>query len=196
LRRDGLVLNPSYYNFVALRAMASLVPDARWQMLEQSGMDLLLRAQFGSWRVPTDWVEYSAIDDRIRPAPGWPERFSWDAIRIPLNLVWAGEFRSPVLQNLVRFWANKKSPHLGAWLDIAANRRFVVSANSGLSAIADLTRQAVSMKDQNLDAYQVETAHNYYDAALMILARIAARESGLSKISGTPISLAWLRALG
>ncbi len=195
LRRDRLVLNLSYYNFAALRAMASLVPDARWHILEQQGRELIERGQFGSMRVPVDWVEQSLVEDRLSPASEWPVRFSWDAIRIPLNLVWSGDFQSPVLKNLVRFWANHKSPHLGAWLDVTSNRRVTTSANSGLSAIADLTRQAVTLKDQSLWSYEVDTAEHYYDAALMLLGRIAAQESGLTKAVEVPTSLGWLRSL-
>ncbi|MBX9594134.1 MAG: glycosyl hydrolase family 5, partial [Roseomonas sp.] len=55
-QRDHVVLNPSYYAFPAMRALAQAVPDPIWLRLAADGLSMLRRARFGRWGLPPDWV--------------------------------------------------------------------------------------------------------------------------------------------
>ena len=90
LKHDHVVVNPSYYISPAFRALARLAPAAEWRALEEGGVALADQARFGRWRLPADWVALPRGALRPRPAQGWPARFSYDAMRVPLNLAWGG----------------------------------------------------------------------------------------------------------
>ena len=47
------------------------------------------RAGMAKWMLPPDWLRVDrARTARSSIAPGWPPRFSWDAIRVPLHVAW------------------------------------------------------------------------------------------------------------
>src|SRR5262249_35071453 len=87
---DGSVLvNPSYYIFPAFRDFSRLDPSPVWSRLRRDGLALLGKARFGAWGLTTDWVLLRA-NGAVAPAANMPPRFGFDAIRIPLYLVWGG----------------------------------------------------------------------------------------------------------
>jgi endoglucanase len=64
-----VVINPSYYNFPAMRSLARLLPDPAWHRLEADGMSLLQAARFGRWNLPPDWIDIDRRTGTI-PQPG------------------------------------------------------------------------------------------------------------------------------
>ncbi len=183
IQRGRVILNPSYYNFAALRALSGAFPDPRWHRLERDGRYLLEKARFGQWKVTPDWVEIDLATNQMQPAKGWPARFSWDAIRVPLNLVWAGDFSASALQSIAHFWTHSRQGEMRArMVDITSGLATTLPAQSGMTAIAALALEAVTFYDQGLDTYEVKQAASYYDASLMLLARIAEQESGLYQL--------------
>ncbi|MFK0166262.1 glycosyl hydrolase family 8 [Rhizobium sp. NPDC090279] len=86
-RKDGPIINPSYWVFEALPVMALLVPSDRWQKLSDDGLALLRSLQFGPRRLPADWVSLKA---KPEPADGFEAEFGYNAVRIPLYLARAG----------------------------------------------------------------------------------------------------------
>ena len=87
-RADGPVVNPSYWVFEALPAMAELAPKGPWNELAANGKVLLAGAmKVGPSDLPPDWVSLKA---KPEPADGFPQEFSYNAVRIPLYLVRAG----------------------------------------------------------------------------------------------------------
>lgn len=173
--QNGYVLNLSYYAFAAFRELARAAPDPAWAKLEADGLSILRRARFGAWELWPDWLLLTPSGE-IRPAEGWPARFSWDAIRVPLHLAWAG-LREPQLQTADRFWSEASgSGRPPAWVNLPDNEVSAEPGGAGVRAIMSLGHAALR-QDRPSSWPHVEDAENYYQAALVLLARTAAAES-------------------
>lgn len=174
-----VVVNPSYLVFGALRAFAAADDRAFWRRVEADGLALLRQARFGRWRLPADWVSVSRSDGRVAPAEGWPPRFSWDAIRVPLYLAWAGLHGEPPLAAAASFWTDAAHDEMPAWADLRSGAVSPYAATAGVAAIAGLSVAAASGRPPNralLARMLVAEAPDYYGAALVLLTRLAARE--------------------
>lgn len=86
-RKDGPVINPSYWIFEAFPVMALLAPSDRWRKLSDDGLALLHTIQFGPRKLPADWISLRA---KPEPADGFEAEFGYNAVRIPLYLARAG----------------------------------------------------------------------------------------------------------
>ena len=91
-RKDGPIINPSYWVYEAIPVMALLAPSDRWQKLTDDGLALLRSMQFGPRKLPADWVSLRA---KPAPADGFEAEFGYNAIRIPLYLARAGRNDNP-----------------------------------------------------------------------------------------------------
>ena len=171
--QTSTTINLSYYVFAAIRSLAQAVPDPRWQQLEYDGRTLLTASQFGEWRLPADWE--SLADNTVeQPAAGWPARFSWDAVRVPLHAVWAGIVTNPgPVWNAARFWSAPHPVPFPAWTDLLQPTTAPYSGNSGVGAVAILASSAVLHRGTRDDLPSVATAPNYYAASLIMLSRLA-----------------------
>lgn len=174
---DHVVVNPSYYNFPAIRALATLVPDPAWRDMHDDGLALINEARFGLWGLPSDWIDINSSSGRLQPAAGWPARFSWDAIRIPLFLAWAGEHGSISLQNAARFWTNARPGSVPAWTDLRSNALAPYPGHAGIVAIAALSASTCGVKVPPSWRAQPSPSPDYYSAALVLLAQMAAQEN-------------------
>ncbi len=77
---------------------------AQWETLRQDGTALMLQGRYGKWMLPPDWLRVDRADGSLAIAPGWPPRFSWDAIRVPLHVAWGGIAAQPLLESFRRYW--------------------------------------------------------------------------------------------
>lgn len=97
-RKDGPVVNPSYWIFEALPMMAELVPQGPWTGLAREGEKLISTSMaIGAAGLPPDWV---SLRSKPAAADGFPEEFGYNAIRIPLYLVRAGNRDRALLEPL------------------------------------------------------------------------------------------------
>lgn len=168
-RAEGLVVNLSYWVFPALDTLASVDPDPVWPALRESGLRLLRLARFGRWGLPPDWLQ---LTDPLRPAPGWPARFGYDALRIPLHLIWAGVRDEALLAPYRAYWgAYACTGRLPAWTDFDQDAVDAWGGFAGVPAIAALLKVQI----KNATNPRIETL-DYYPATLLLLARLAARE--------------------
>ncbi|MDM7456029.1 MAG: glycosyl hydrolase family 8 [Tepidimonas sp.] len=168
-RPEGAVVNLSYWVFPAIEELARADPDPVWPALRTSGRELLRLARFGRWSLPPDWL---LLADPLRPAPGWPARFGYDALRIPLYLAWAGERDELVLAPFRAFWGGYAcTKRLPAWTDFDLDAVDGWGGFAGVTAIAALlgiqVPSSVMPRFEDLD---------YYPATLVLLAQLAARE--------------------
>lgn len=132
---DHVVLNPSYYAFPIFGVLARAVPDPAWLRLAQDGLALLRRARFGRWGLPPDWLSLRRADGVLGLPPRWPGRFSYDAVRVPLYLCWAGlEDEAPV-QAARRFWTDPAHAYPPAWVDLLSDRIAPYPASAGVQEI-------------------------------------------------------------
>ncbi|MGG6894991.1 glycosyl hydrolase family 8 [Rhizobium sp. BR 315] len=98
-RKDGPIINPSYWVYEAIPVMALLAPSERWQKLRDDGLALLRSMQFGPRKLPADWVSLQA---KPAPADGFEAEFGYNAVRIPLYLSRAGINDKALLTRLQR----------------------------------------------------------------------------------------------
>jgi endoglucanase len=101
-RPDGPVVNLSYWVFEALPVLAHLAPNADWQALSSSGLELVHEARFGTARLPADWISLKGAKPEM--ASGFEERFGYDAVRIPLYLIRAGITDRALLEPFSAAW--------------------------------------------------------------------------------------------
>jgi len=87
-RPDGPVVNPSYWVYPALPRLASVAGEHDWSRLNDGGLAVLRAARFGPRRLPSEWVSLS--DGTAKPARGFEAVYGYNAVRIPLYLVWGG----------------------------------------------------------------------------------------------------------
>lgn len=173
-KADRVTLNPSYYHLAAIRALARVVPDSTWARLDADGRWLMDAARFGRWNLPADWVDLGRSDGTLRPSADRAPRFSWDAIRVPLFLAWAGHGSTAAVGSVYQFWTQARPNRLPAWADLRTNTLSPYTGHAGVAAVAALSLSALSGRPTELPS-QAE-ATDYYGGALVLLARMAAQE--------------------
>jgi endoglucanase len=182
LHADRVVVNPSYYAFPALHALSRAVPDRAWGKVMEDGVALLREARFGRWGLTPDWVELrrGRGAGAARPAEGWPARFSYDAVRVPLHLAWAGMTEEPAMRAAAAFWTDPALPVRPAWADLASGDVAPYAAPAGIEAVAQLTAAAQAGGRPVRVLPTVTRSPDYYSAALALLTRIALLEAPLA----------------
>ncbi len=172
-RPDGLVVNLSYYVFPAFMALARAVPDPAWARLAADGLMLLRQARFGRWELPPDWLLIGREAGALAPAQGWPARFSYDAVRVPLWLAWAGLWGEPALRQAGRFWTSMP-PAVPAWADLLTDAVAPYPASGGVAALAQLAARTGGPGHPT--PREVLSGPDYYATALGMLAAWAGEE--------------------
>jgi endoglucanase len=171
VRKEGPVVNLSYWVFPALRTLAAVDPDPLWTAVEGSGLRLLGQARFGRFALPADWT---LLADPPRPAPGFPATFGYNALRIPLHLVWAGIDDPWLLAPFRALWRHEgDTPPVVVELEPPG--RVEPASNRGALAIARLALAEPGAPPPALPALGDET--DYFAASLTLLAKLAYQES-------------------
>jgi len=98
---EGLTVNLSYWVFPALREIGRADPAPEWDELASTGIAMLQYARFGRWGLPPDWLR---LDDKVMPADA--QRFGYDAVRIPLYLLWSRKDSVALLKPYREFWSH------------------------------------------------------------------------------------------
>jgi Endoglucanase Y len=102
-RRDGPVVNLSYWVFEAFPVLATLAPEYDWNGVWREGIVLLQQATAGKFHLPADWL---SIRNRMMPrtAEGFEPEFGYNSLRIPLYLLRAGMADMDWLKTLRQRW--------------------------------------------------------------------------------------------
>ena len=130
---ERLVLNPSYYAFPLLGVLGRAVPDPAWLRLAADGLRLLRLGRFGRWGLPPDWLALRRTDGALALAEGRPRRFSYDAVRVPFYLCWAGLRDEPAVAAARAFWGESAQPP--AWVDLVSGQLAPYAASEGQLAL-------------------------------------------------------------
>jgi endoglucanase len=173
-RPDHFVINPSYYTFALFADLAPLAPSPLWNTLRLEGTALMLQGRYGKWLLPPDWLRVDRRDGALSIAAGWPARFSFDAIRVPLHLAWAGLPAEPVFDSFRRYWTAPRAA-LPAWTDLHTGAEAPYAAPGGIRAVATLAMHAGGL-DAVASLPSIIAASDYYGGGLVLLSRIAAEE--------------------
>ena len=173
VHRDRVSINLSYYVFPLFGELAAAFPSPSWARVRRDGVALIEAARFGVWGLPPDWLDINATNDAISLAEAFPPRFSWDAVRVPLFLAWAGEGLG-VVAAAQRFWQQQKL-HPPAWVDLKSGVTADYAAPLGVQAINSIAETTLSGGIHEVRLPTV-TDDTYYSAALTLLSRMALKE--------------------
>ena len=176
---EHVVVNPSYAVFSAMRELNAMQPDPRWTRLEEGMLAVIREARFSSLRLVPDWVEAPRAGGRFRLASEWPQRFSWDAVRVPLYMVWAGLQNHPALDPLMEVWfdpARGASPP--AWWDLRGETPAPYGATPGIVAVARLllASRLGQSSGRPIPFPAAGDGQDYYNAVLVLLCHLATDE--------------------
>ncbi len=173
---DHLVLNLSYWIFPAFKAFHSLTGSEDWRNLNATGLALLKRARFGQWNLPPDWLQVR--ENEFKPAEEFPPVFSYNAIRIPLNLVWGGidspEYLQPYIEYASRMSLGDDA-EIPATVNLKTGHLSDDKALPGMQAILKITRGQV-LENYQPDLPPLAKGESYYSSALLLLAKLAQTE--------------------
>jgi endoglucanase len=169
----GVVVNPSYYIYPALGDFAHLARPVEWRRLRRDGLGLLAEARFGRWGLTPDWIDIGH-DGEISPDTHFPPRFGFDAVRIPLYLIWAGEATPERLASYLDFWNLFGSRPVPAWANVDDNSVAPYAGSTGVRAIIELARTYREANPPPLPT--IGDKDDYYASSLILLAALARRE--------------------
>lgn len=174
--QSNVVVNLSYWVFPAFKAFTATFHDPVWQQLSASGLTLLKQARFGTWHLPPDWLDIGK--GPMGPAGQFPPRYSFDAVRIPLYLVWGGITDKQLLEPFISFWSASHANGVPAWTDLKTNAVAPFPWSTGVAAIGQLAMQASGAAGgAPPELPPPGPKDGYYSWSLFLLARIAADET-------------------
>lgn len=172
---DGItIVNPSYYIYPALKDFARILSSPEWRRLRRDGLQLLADGRFGRWGLTPDWIDIGGAGG-LAPAAKFPARFGFEAIRVPLYLIWAGEASAERLASYLDFWNDFGSKPVPAWTDVTDNSVAPYAGSTGFQAIARLARGFGQPSPAPLPI--IGDKDDYYAASLTLLAAVAQRET-------------------
>ncbi len=179
----AVTVNPSYYAFPALRALARLPRHGDWDRIGKDGVALLDAASARTRGFVPDWlhVPLDAPLRQARWAPDRPPRFSFDAVRVPLHLVWGGHKDARAVTGPMAALRARRGERLPAWLDLRTRQVAPYPASAGTEAVARLCFAAHGFPTPWRELPRMEAAQDYFSAALLLLVRLAWKEAGLPR---------------
>ncbi|MCE6969434.1 glycosyl hydrolase family 8 [Cereibacter sphaeroides] len=163
---EGVVLNPSYY-----------MPRAMMELGAFSGQDRLRRcardgaAWIAGLGLAPDWALVTPEGDR--PAPGLSGNSGYDAMRVPLFLLWSGLTANPALRRFAE--AQRAAPAEGGApvvFERATGKVLERSADPGFRAIPALGECALAGQP-GAAIPPFDAGQPYYPATLHLMALVA-----------------------
>lgn len=160
---SGVILNPSYLMPRAMREIATVTGVADWAGAAGDGERLLAELLAGG--LPPDWIALGT--EGFAPAPGRSDLCGYDALRIPLYLVWSGAADHPAVRAMTGAPPTRET--VAAVTRTRAGAAVARSDLEGYRAIGRLARCAP------LAPYR--PGQPYYPATLQLLCSVAAMEA-------------------
>jgi endoglucanase len=172
--KDGTIVNPSYYIYPALREFARVEPSPEWARLRAHGLSLLADGRFGRWGLTPDWLDIGKKGS-LEPASQFPARFGFEAIRVPLYLIWGREASFERLASYLDFWNDFGPKPAPAWTNLDNNSLAPYAGSTGFQAVAELARGYGQPNQPPLPT--IGDKDDYYSASLTLLAALARSET-------------------
>ncbi|MCB1398195.1 MAG: glycosyl hydrolase family 5 [Rhodobacter sp.] len=171
---DRVVFNPSYIMPLAMREVAVATGVAELALAAQHAEAILLR--LAQAELVPDWVQAGARG--MAPALGFSTNAGYEAMRIPLYLVWSGLNRHPAVMQMVRVYDRTVQPGVPVptIIEPASGAVLEASNDPGYRALAALVSCAGSASQVGSDMPAFDPAQPYYPATLQMFAMIAANQ--------------------
>jgi len=169
---DRVVVNPSYLMPLAMREVAAATGATDLALAALHGEALMARlAQDGL--VP-DWLQVSPAG--LAPAEGFSYNAGYEAIRVPLFLIWSGQVSHPAVTNMMRAYAATVVPGqpTPTILEPASGLVLEASPDPGYRAVAGLVTCAGTAGQVGAQIPPFDPAQPYYPATLQMFAMLAA----------------------
>ncbi len=157
----GPVLNPSYWIFETFPAFAAVDPIIDWMAINETGLEILRRAQQSTAGIPGDWIQLTG--DIEQPAPDFPPEFGYNGIRVPLYLIRAG-----IDPAYLEPFRNKATPEGLSKVDVTNGDMIEPITEPGYRLIVASMDCAVDGTPIPVDL-QTMQATSYYAATLQLL---------------------------
>lgn len=170
----GVVVNLSYYVMPSLMLATGLDDTTAWQSVIRNGLALIRGGRFGRWKLPPDWLQVAAHSGHLSIADQRPPRFSYDAVRVPLYLAWAGQLGGELMAGFENYWTAWPENQLPAWVDLKTGERSPYNAPPGFYSVGgacDFGKMGVLMPP-------VQNNDNYYSASLAMLSGLVRQQFG------------------
>ena len=167
---EYLKLNLSYWVFPAINELSILDPANEWEELRVTGLKLIEEAKFGKWQLPSDWIKLEG--EKISSVDG--DRFGYDAVRIPLYLIWGQQATPSQIKPFQGFWNSYSGKPLPAWVNVNTGETATYNASAGFQSIA-----AMTIAYPNLDTTQLPSfnpSQGYYSSMLSLFTKMALEE--------------------
>ena len=169
---DGQVLNLSYWVFPAFERFRALDRGTDWAAVQATGLKLLRESRFGPLRLPADWIAIGS--GQPAPAKTFPMKFSYNAIRVPLYLVWAKIDQPDLLRPFAGLWNERLN--LGPFeVELPSGSALQTFGGAGFKAVVASAKCALHQEMLHPSLRKVEP-DTYYATTLHILSLIALQE--------------------
>ncbi|KPQ07563.1 MAG: endoglucanase [Rhodobacteraceae bacterium HLUCCA12] len=171
---EGVVLNPSYLMPLAMRELGTATGVDDLALAARSGEALTMRLALDG-PVP-DWIRIT--EEGISEAEGFSANAGYEAMRVPLFLVWSGLQSHPAVQQMMRIYERAVRPGAPVPTRIAPASSEVLEASNdaGYRAVAGLVSCAGRVGQIGADMPPFDPSQPYYPATLQMFAMIAANE--------------------
>ena len=167
-KSDGLKLNLSYWVFPAIQELAILDPAPEWADLKVTGLQLIAEAQYGQWHLPPNWL---LLKDNVLTLTD-DDRFGYDAVRIPLYLIWGQEATAENMKPFQVFWKQFQDGALmPSWVDLQNGGMGTYNASMGFHDIANLSISFPKLGSAPLSEY--DPSQGYYSSMLSLFTQSA-----------------------
>lgn len=171
---DRIVFNPSYIMPRAMREVASATGVVQLANAAQHAETML--AQLAERALVPDWVQITS--NGMAGAEGFSTVAGYEAMRVPLYLIWSGQPRHPAVTRITRVYAN--SLNTGApvptKIDTVSEEVLEASIDPGYRSLAALVSCAAMSGQAGSSMPSFDPSQPYYPATLHMFAMIAANQ--------------------
>ncbi|MFN4099625.1 MAG: glycosyl hydrolase family 8 [Pararhodobacter sp.] len=171
---DRVIFNPSYIMPLAMRELAAATGVVEVAQTAQHAEGILMRlAENGP---VGDWMQVTRSG--IAPAEGFSNDAGYEAMRVPLYLVWSGLKRHPAVTQMMRVYDRTVQPGVPVptRVDPVSGAVLEASHDPGYRALAALVSCAGAPGGAGSDMPPFDPNQPYYPATLQMFAMIAANQ--------------------
>lgn len=169
---ETIVVNPSYLMPRALRELAEGTGTPLLAKAAEDGLELI--REIGSDRPTPDWV--ALTPNGLEPAISFAEVSGYEALRVPLFLIWSAESGHRALRPFLATIAPRPTGEGTATVLSPQGEPIERSPDPGYAAIAALTRCAAA-GEVGAAIPPFEPAQPYFPATLHLMALVAQQEA-------------------